>query len=232
MFVKICGTTNVQDALLSVELGAEALGFIFAPSKRHVEVEQVRDITRALPAGVERVGVFTEPEVAAIARAVREAGLSAVQMHWAYRPEVVEELAATLGDGVRLWQVVGFEVQPANLEGAERAFVEVLAAVLRDRRLAVVLLDSVKGGASGGQGVAFPWARVRELAEDAGRGSAGEADGPRVVLAGGLHAGNVAEAIAALEPEGVDVVSGVEAGPGKKSPERLGAFFAAARGGV
>lgn len=227
MIVKICGTTNLDDALLSVDAGADALGFIFAPSKRRVTVEQVAAITRELPPGVARVGVFTEPEVAEIAEAVRAADLTAVQMHWGYDAAVVAALRAVLGPAVELWQVVGYPVSPEDAAGEEQAFLHALQAALADPAVAVVLLDSVKGKASGGLGVTMPWARVATLMQQARHGDC--SDGPRLLLAGGLTAENVREAIRALRPAGVDAVSGVEASPGRKSPDRLRAFVLEAK---
>ena len=237
MFVKICGTTSLADAQLAVELGADALGFIFAPSQRRVTVAEAGAITRVLPAGVERVGVFTEPDADAIGGAVRGAGLTAVQMHWPYEREVVEALGEVLGGGlgeeVKLWQVVGFAVDPADEDAADREFTRRLRAAMVDPRVAVVLLDVIKGGASGGLGLALPWGRAasivktaRMAAEQAGR-ERGFAP-PKVVLAGGLRAENLREAVSMIGPWGLDVVSGVEQSPGRKSPERLRAFLAAA----
>ena len=236
MFVKICGTTNLPDAALSVELGADALGFLFAPSKRRVTVEEAAAITRELPAHVERVGVFSEPDVEGIARTVREVGLSAVQMHWPYKAGVVGALREALAGTVKLWQVVGFAVDPVDEAVAEGEFVFLLRAAMHDPRLDAVLLDAVKGKTSGGLGQVLPWGRVGSILRTA-RISAAQAGvergftPPRVVLAGGLKGENVREAITMIQPWGVDVVSGVEAGPGKKSPDRMLEFFAAARAG-
>lgn len=234
MFVKICGTTSAEDARLSVEAGADALGFIFAPSKRRVTVQQVAAITRELPPGVERVGVFTEPDAEAIGEAVRAAGLTAVQMHWSYSRDVVAELRSELGIAVQLWQVVGFQTEPEDTQAAELAFVQQLRASLLDPAVDLVLLDSIRGSQSGGLGEAFAWERAAGLVQQellaAERRMAGTAQtAPRIMLAGGLTAENVRDAIAALGPMGVDVVSGVEERRGKKDPERVRAFVRAAR---
>ncbi len=237
MFVKICGTTNLADAELAVELGADALGFIFAPSKRRVTVEQAAAITARLPARVEKVGVFTEPDARVILDTVLQAGLSAVQLHMPYDPELVERLWVTLGLDVRLWQVVGIEMTP----GPEDVLTERWRAAARwpfaDPRLAVVLLDAVKNGSSGGLGQAFPWKLAADafLVQRATVQAVAKRSGlkiPEIVVAGGLLPENVSEAMATLKPWGVDVVSGVEASPGRKSPDRLRAFFEAVRGAV
>lgn len=230
MFVKICGTTNLPDAELAVELGANALGFIFAPSKRQVTVEQAAAITEFLPEGVERVGVFTEPDVDEIARAVREAGMTAIQMHWAYTPERVEAVRAAVGPSIPLWQVVGFAVDPSAGGAEDEESVRQVRGALLDRRLHVLLLDAVKQGRSGGQGVSFAWARARRVLNQVfhtlGRlPNAPDNDLPDLVVAGGLDADNVQEAIGAMWPWGVDVVSGVESRPGYKDPDRLRRFM-------
>ncbi len=234
MFVKICGTTNRADAELAVELGADAVGFIFAPSKRRVTVDQAAAMARFLPDGVERVGVFTDSDTEEIARTVRAVGLSAVQMHWAYDGDRVAALQDALGTGVRLWQVVGVAINPDDEEAAGRTFTRLLRAAMLDSRLAVVLLDAVKDGTSGGLGEAFSWWRVQSTLK-AARVSATHTEQtagvrlPRVVLAGGLKAENLRDAIAAIRPSGVDVVSGVEAQPGIKSCDKMTAFMKAAR---
>lgn len=234
MFVKICGTTNLADARLSLELGANALGFIFAPSKRRMTAEQVAAITRELPPGVEKVGVFTEPDADRIEATVREAGLTAVQLHVPYDAALVDRLWVRMGLDVRLWQVVGLDVAAGPDELVMERWRAAARGAFANPRLAVVLLDVVKEGRSGGLGEAFPWklaARAFGL-QRATLGAAGDRSGvklPELAVAGGLRPENVVEAIGALRPWAVDVVSGVEAEPGKKSPERLQAFFAAAR---
>ncbi len=85
MWVKICANTNLADAQLAAELGADAVGFVFAPSKRQVNADQVAAITRNLPGPIARVGVFATRDAAEIARAVQLAGLSAVQLHGVFR---------------------------------------------------------------------------------------------------------------------------------------------------
>jgi|SRR5579875_1525926 len=234
MFIKICGTTNLVDAELAIELGADALGFIFAPSKRHMTAEQVGEITRHLPGSIERVGVFTDSDANTIETTVQKAGLTAVQMHWTYAPDRIMALRERLGPGIRLWQVVGFEVDPVDEEAAMRRFTGLLRAAVLDARLAVVLLDTVKGGASGGLGQPFSWWRAGSILKSARLAAqhAAQTRGlslPLIALAGGLDANNLREAVAAIRPWAVDVVSGVEARPGVKSPDRLRAFIAAAQ---
>ncbi len=236
MFVKICGTTNLPDAELAVAEGADALGFIFAQSKRQVSVAQAAAITSQLRPGVERVGVFTSGACGEIVKAVCAAGLTAVQLHSAQDPELLRCLHAEFGNTVELWQVVSYEIALAEETEAEGGFVRALAAAMEDERVAVVLLDTARAGASGGLGASFPWEKAATLVKQASAmvlpsPTRGDLGLPRILVAGGLTAENVAEAIRLLEPWGVDCVSGVEAEPGRKDPQRLAAFVAAARGG-
>jgi phosphoribosylanthranilate isomerase len=219
MFIKICANTNLEDALLAAELGVEAVGFVFAPSKRQVTAEQVAEIMRALPEGISKVGVFTSTDAAEILRAAQEAGLTAVQLHSAFDWRLVDAIDVGSGSGLHVVQVV--EVT-AGMDLEElRA---VLTAVLSHPYELVALLDASHGGASGGTGKSFDWERTAAVVREVQ-----EATGGRVVVAGGLNAENVGAAIAAFTPWGVDVASGVEASPRKKDPERLRAFVAAAR---
>jgi phosphoribosylanthranilate isomerase len=216
MFIKICANTNLEDALLAAELGADAVGFVFAPSKRQVTVEQVAAITAELPAGVEKVGVFTTVDAGEILDAAERAGLTMMQLHSAFDPGLV----AKIGDTVRVLQVVDVA------EGSEAKELEaLLRAALGHPQVEAVLLDASHGGASGGTGKTFDWGRTAEVVRTVQRETGG-----KVIVAGGLRAENVAGAIAAFAPFGVDVASGVEAVPGKKDPAKLRAFLGAARG--
>lgn len=253
MWVKICGTTNLADALLALEHGADALGFIFAPSKRRLTVAQAAAITAQLPASVERVGVFTSADSAEIVATVAAAGLTAVQLHQPHDATLTAELRRQLGPAIRLIQGIGITAnaetrpttgiqEPALQTSAGQAATGENAGRLRsalaDPSLWAILLDTEKDGQSGGLGLAFSWQAVQPvlrqvlvevpppLIPDERRPVKAQ---PRVLLAGGLHAGNVQEAIQLLRPFGVDCVSGVEAEPGHKDPARLIAFSRAAR---
>jgi phosphoribosylanthranilate isomerase len=219
MWVKICGNTNLEDAALAVELGADAVGFVFAASPRRVTPEQVAAITRHLPAGAERVGVFDERDPENIAGAARVAGLTAVQVHGGFDEELLQQLGQRLAAGTSIIQTLHWTV------GQESAAIRIAAQVERivgsgitDR----VLIDSRVGSAGGGTGVAFDWA--------AARGVFGSApNGIHLILAGGLRPDNVSQAIGQLAPWGVDVSSGVEAAPGRKDSDRLMRFIENAR---
>jgi len=219
MFIKICANTNVEDACLAADLGVDAVGFVFARSKRQVTPEQVEEITRELPAELAKVGVFTSTDAAEIVQAARVAGLTAVQLHSAFDPKLVDAIVAGSGSGLHVMQVVDVPVG-MDLERLRG----LLTAVLSHPYVLVALLDASHGGVSGGTGRSFDWERTAAIVREVQ-----EATGGWVIVAGGLKAENVGEAIEAFAPWGVDVASGVESAPGKKDPERLRAFVAAAR---
>ncbi len=219
MFIKICANTNLEDARLAAELGVDAVGFVFAPSKRRVTAEQVAEITRELPAELAKVGVFTSTDAAEIIEAARVAGLTAVQLHGAFDPKLVDAIDVGSGGVLRVLQVVEVPVG-MDLERLRMA----LTAVLSHPYVLFVLLDASHGGVSGGMGKTFDWERTAAVVREVQ-----EATGGWVIVAGGLNAENVGEAIATFAPWGVDVASGVESAPGKKDPERLRAFVGAAR---
>jgi phosphoribosylanthranilate isomerase len=219
MFVKICANTNLEDALLAAQLGVDAVGFVFAPSKRRVTAEQVAAITRELPDGVMKVGVFTATDVEEILQTAREAGLNAVQLHSAFDPELVAAVVAGSGGSLEVLQVVDV---PAGVELEELR--TLLTAVLWKEGVMAALLDASHGGVSGGTGKVFDWERVASVVRQVQA-----ATGGRVIVAGGLNPDNVDAAIAAFEPWGVDVASGVEASPGRKDAEKLQSFVEAGK---
>lgn len=197
MFVKVCGTTSEEDALLAVAMGADAVGFIFAPSPRQVQPGFVRDIVRRLPPEVVTVGVFRDAAPEAVVKVVNAIGLRAAQLHGretAQQTTWVKERVPLV--------IKAFAAGDPRIRHAE------------DYKVDAVMLDAP----SPGSGQVFDW----RLAE-------GVPDGSRLVLAGGLNASNVAEAIGQVHPWGVDVVTGVEAEPGHKDPRALRAFVRAAR---
>ena len=231
MWVKICANTSLHDAQLAAELGADAVGFVFAPSKRQVAPAQVAEITPHLPGSVETIGVFAahgSDDAAEVIEAVEVAGLTGVQLHG----ECSLELAARLNDAfegrVRLIQTTAFEVAPSLVEEAEQRFRARVRRAVDAAGVDAILIDAMKSGASGGLGVAFDWMRAAELVQSV-FAEARAAELPNVIVAGGLRPENVGDAIRAFQPYGVDVASGVEASPGVKDVEKLKAFLAAAR---
>jgi phosphoribosylanthranilate isomerase len=219
MFVKICANTNLEDSLLAAELGADAVGFVFAPSARQVTAQQVAAITPHLPQAVEKVGVFTTRDADEILAAAKEAGLTAVQLHSDFDPELVEAVSAGSQGALKVLQVLAISAD-VDTVALPRALIE----VLRHGSVSAVLLDAAHGGASGGTGRTFDWSRTATAVQ-----SAQQETGGRVMIAGGLRAENLAAAIAAFAPWGVDVASGVESSPGRKDAGRLKQFLAAAR---
>ena len=220
MWVKICGNTNLKDAALAAELGADAVGFIFAESKRQVTTEQVAAITPHLPAGVEKVGVFHTHNPDLIAHSAQAAGLTAVQLHGGFDEELLEHLNEILGPGVRIIQTLHWTL------GDPSAALQVTEGLRRIDALGItdrVLIDSKVGEVGGGTGVAFDWTQARAVFEAA-------PDGLHLILAGGLKPANVAEAIESLMPWGVDVSSGVETSPRHKDPQAVADFVENARG--
>ncbi|MGD0890803.1 MAG: phosphoribosylanthranilate isomerase [Terracidiphilus sp.] len=219
LWVKICGNTSLEDAQLAVDAGADAVGFVFAPSPRRVTAAQAAAIVPHLPAAVEKIGVFVGADAEGIEAAVREAGLTGVQLHFAADPELPEELHMRLGRELRVLRVLHFDVD--HLAGIATQ----LADYAHDPHVDAVMVDSWSATAVGGTGVTFDWAAARlTLFDGAQHGSQN-----RLVAAGGLNPENVAEAISLLEPWGVDVVSGVEAAPGRKDPQKVADFVARAR---
>ena len=214
-WVKICGTTNLDDARLAVEAGADAVGFVFAPSPRRITPEQAREIITQLPATVDKVGVFVNESPERIREIASAVGLTAVQLHGDEDVEFTGALAAT-ANGCGALRVI----KAVPVQGGFGARVRSFA----DRaHVHAVLLDSASA-VRGGSGEPWDWRSVAEFMPRTRNESL------RIIVAGGLNAANVGDAIRAVRPWGVDVVSGVEREPGRKDPGRLKAFVAAVRG--
>lgn len=214
LWIKICGNTSLEDALLAAEVGADAVGFVFAPSPRRVTPAQVAAIVCHLPAKLEKIGVFVDASFEEIEATIQLSGLTGVQLHFNAAPDLPARLREKFGPELRILRVVHFSEE--SVGEAE--------AILRDPHVHAVLVDSRTATAVGGTGTTFDWlAASKALFQDA------NAQERRLVAAGGLHPDNVVEAIATLRPWGVDVVSGVEAAPGCKDPAKVRNFVAKAR---
>lgn len=212
IWVKICANTSLADAQLAVDAGADAVGFVFAPSPRRVTPEQIAAITPHLPVQLEKIGVFVDADFATIAGTVELAGLTGVQLHSNVPGDLPEKLRDRFGPGLRLLRVIHFG------EDATRQ----LQMARADTRIDAVLVDSRTANAVGGTGIAFDWQAARETI------FSGDSQ-LKLIAAGGLTPANVAEAIAKLRPWGVDVASGVESSPGKKDAGKVREFLVNAR---
>ena len=214
-WVKICGTTNLEDARAAVEAGADALGFVFAESPRQIQPEAAAKIVRGLPPQVEKVGVFASHRAAAIRQIVEQVGLTAVQLHGD------EEDLARAGEILPWAEERGLRVIVA-VAMLETAGIGVERPSPGTHHRTAMLLDSMTPSLRGGGGVTWDWKQFAPFVE-AIRGSVD------VIVAGGLKPENVQEAIRVLHPWGVDVVSGVEREPGKKDPQKVREFIQAVR---
>jgi phosphoribosylanthranilate isomerase len=225
MWIKICANTNLADAQLAAELGADALGFVFALSARQVTVEQVAAIAPHLPTSIETVAVVQTHDAHEIVAIVRSTGLTGVQLHGGLDLPLVRALRAALGRNISIIQTLHWAVDE-NTESAALVAAQ-LREIAAEPAIARVLLDAKVGNAGGGTGRSFDWNAAREALTAASEAAGKPID---LIVAGGLRPENVAEAIHALRPWGVDVASGVEASPGRKDPLKLKRFFEKARG--
>jgi len=212
MIIKICGITNLDDAKLAADAGADYLGFIFhPPSARYVSAETVREIVQSLKSEVQNlkpetsdfrpsfVGVFVNIPTDEIQRVMDFCGLDFAQLHGDESPEMVA------GFGGRAFKAIA----PQSLAEAER----ISSLVIRHSPF--ILLDAFHPTQRGGTGKIADWDTATVIAREY-----------PILLAGGLTPDNVATAIARVKPFGVDVSSGVEASPGKKDPVKVRAFVA------
>lgn len=199
--VKICGITSAKDAELAVEAGADALGFIFvAGTPRYIDPDTARGIVGDLPPLVTPVGVFADHPVEEVERLMNRCGLRTVQLHGSEPPEYCRRLA---GSVIKTFRVAGGHALPP----------------FEAYRVHAYLLDTFVEGQLGGTGQTFPL-EVASCAKAFGR----------VIIAGGLTPGNVAQVIRQVRPYAVDVSSGVEAALGRKDPQKLRDFVECVRG--
>lgn len=216
-WIKICGTTNLEDAQMCVEAGADALGFIFAESPRKIDNTTAAKIVSLLPPTVEKIAVVQNQPLEPVEATVKVAKLTLVQLHGHEDSNYVETLFRDLATRVVI----------ANPQLRIRKARERLGGsgieLGPNHAIFALLYDSTLFGKSGGTGVSWNWKKeatsFREFAER----------GTRAIVAGGLTPENVGEAIRILRPWGVDVVTGVEREPGKKDPKKVKAFIEAVR---
>ncbi|HEX8738447.1 MAG TPA: phosphoribosylanthranilate isomerase [Pyrinomonadaceae bacterium] len=203
--VKICGITNLEDALLSAKFGADALGFNFyAKSPRSVAPEKAREIIEQVPPEILKVGVFVNESLEKIREIAETAKLNAIQLHGEETPEFVREIKTK----TNLEIIKAFRVSPEfNLENVLRYEVD------------AILLDAYSPEEHGGTGETFDWeiaGKVREIF-------------PKMYLAGGLTHENIVRAVGNLNPYGVDVCSGIESRKGVKDKIKLINFITKAK---
>ena len=196
--VKICGITSHEDALLAASLGADALGFVFAPSPRQVHPRLAHDIIKGLPPLVKTVGVFVNESLENIREIVQYCGIDLIQLHGDESPDLCESLMPRAIKALRVKDREAINQIPAYC-GKVRA----------------ILLDAYSAEKRGGTGRTFDW-RLALLAIE---------KGITVILSGGLNPANIQEAILRVRPYGVDVNSGVETMPGEKNPDLMTDLF-------
>jgi phosphoribosylanthranilate isomerase len=206
VLVKICGITTVDDGLLCAEAGVDAVGFVFfAMSPRRMNAERAAAVARQLPPFLLRVGVFVNASQDEMARVADAVGLDLLQLHGDEPPEAFDHLPRRALKAVRVGK--GFAPQEA---------------LAYEGRAAGLLVDTRSPGDTlmpGGTGRTFDWSLVEEV----------RARSRFLVLAGGLGPENVADAVATVRPDAVDVSSGVESLPGRKDKDRVRAFVEAVR---
>lgn len=195
--VKICGITNLEDALSAVEAGADALGFVFyAASPRHIFPEQATRIISQLPPFVQTVGLFVNEELNTVNEVADLCRLDLVQLHGDESADYCQQISRRVLKAFRVRSLTCLDP-------------------IKDYRVAGYLLDTFSPSFYGGTGTSFNW----EIATEAVKRH------QRIILAGGLTPDNVAEAIRQVGPYGVDVSSGVEAAPGKKDRDKVREFI-------
>lgn len=200
--IKICGITCGEDALHAAECGADAVGFMFAESPRRISPEKAGEIMSDVGPFLTGVGVFVDSSVEEVRSALRASRCTAAQLHGSEPAEFVQALAPySVIKAVRVAGSLDESIPPGY------------------KRAKAILLDTYVPGQAGGTGRRFDPAVAARLVKE----------GWRVIVAGGLTAGNVGEVIATVRPYGVDVSTGVETSPGKKDPRKVAEFIAAVR---
>lgn len=211
--VKICGITNIEDALAAIEAGADALGFVFAESPRKVDVATAGGILERIPPFVTTVGVFANQDVDEVFKIWKRTGLHFAQLHGVLGP-ITDLVAPNSGFG---WYRIIRAVRVKCEEDIGQA-----AKDRPSRMCAALLLDAHVEGLMGGTGQTFDW-DLAVMAQSLGK---------PIILAGGLTPENVAEAVRKVRPYAVDVSTGVEASPGKKDHSKIKEFIDNAKSSI
>lgn len=202
-WIKICGTTNQRDADIAIRAGANALGFILAESPRQVTDTAAYSVGTIVPKGVETIGVFVNESLETLVRISRFCKFSGVQLHGDEDAKYVAEVRKQL-PGTKI-------IKSTTVDGLANAC---------DAQPDAWLIDGARGSERGGTGKTFSWREARPMIKKLRQ---------PVIIAGGLNAENVQDALEILQPSGVDVVSGVESYPGRKHPGLVTQFIAAVR---
>ncbi|MGC1274127.1 MAG: phosphoribosylanthranilate isomerase [Planctomycetaceae bacterium] len=215
VWTKLCGVRDAATAVALARLRPDAIGLnLHRPSPRFIAVDAAADVVSVLPESVLAVGVFVNTSIDDMLRTVDAVGLAAVQLHGDEPPETVAELKSKRPGltVLRAWRVGedGLASLATHLDACERC------GALPD----AVLVDAKVAGSYGGTGRTAPWELLRDYPPS----------WPRLILAGGLTPENVAEAIDAVRPWGVDTAGGIERSPGVKDPQLAADFLRAVRG--
>lgn len=214
-WVKICATTNLDDARLSVAAGADALGFIFAPSPRQITAQAAAQIISGLPAEIAKIGVVVNQPPETLAALAKEAGLTGLQLQGEEPAERLTDYRSVLES-----RTIIKTLQARSILAGGDAYID--GYLHASKFFDAILIDAGSAAQRGGTGVPFDWnallphiSRIKETMP--------------VIIAGGLSPDNVGDAIHVFQPWGVDVVSGVESGAGRKHEAKLRAFVQAVR---
>jgi len=197
MLVKICGIKDIENALVAVENGADALGFVFAPSSRQLTPEKAKKIIDTIPVDVLRVGVFVDAPISLVKEIAEYCNLTTLQFHGNESVDYCQQFKRQVIKAIKVAEDGRLFPDPARYKGVIKVF----------------LADTYQLGADGGTGKSFPW---EEIATIKGHGL--------VILAGGLNSNNIYQALSIARPWGVDVSSGVET-KGHKDSKKIRKFI-------
>ena len=193
MEIKICGITNMEDAVMAFAYGADALGFIFyEKSPRYVSPETAMSIIQNLPDEISKVGVFVNHDIHAVRQIYEFCGLDLIQLHGDESPDYCREFSQS---------ILIKAISPRNEEDL---------GIVKRYDVKAVIVDARESGLYGGTGKKSNWELAAKLKEM-----------HLLVLSGGLNAGNILQGIRTVSPHAVDVNSGVELSPGKKDPKKV-----------
>lgn len=193
--IKICGITNIDDALTAVELGADALGFVFSRSKRQINSDQANEIIASLPPYISKIGVFVDEDARTVEEIYKYCRLTAVQLHGDEDNTYLNSLHVPF---YKVFKVVDDGV----------------VDIIKKSNLPSFMLDTYSETDSGGTGKSFDWQIARKAREFG-----------RVILSGGLNPDNIINSLEIVRPYAVDVSSGVELSPGKKDFQKMATFI-------